>query len=170
MITYITLNEQRYTFLDYLELTEGIAPRTTEYQFSKDDTNYYGIFESSGKVLCVLTKTARPGWYEVGFGRHLPGRPLEPSPENYTMTEQMPTQKFFDVFGKVLYVTLDICSKHLTDLTRLRFTGGYDAIAKFYKVLMQNKIFVNKLDQYGFELDSKMMDKYGSGIFILKRK
>jgi hypothetical protein len=33
MIQYIKLNEQRFTFLDFLELTEGVSPKETKYDF-----------------------------------------------------------------------------------------------------------------------------------------
>jgi hypothetical protein len=170
MIQFITLNEQRYTFLDFLELTEGISPRAIEYIFSKDSTSSYGAFDIAGeKVLCILTKTQRPGWFEVGFGKHIEGRPTDPEPENYSMTEQIPTQKFFDLFGKVLFVIMDMSNKRVEGVSRLRFSGGYKAIGDFYKVLMLNKLFMSKLASLGFQLDVDMMEKYGSGIFILKR-
>lgn len=119
--------------------------------------------------MCVLTKTQRPGWFEVGFGKHIAGKPIDPTPDNYTMTEQIPTQKFFDLFGKVMFVIMDMANKKVEGVQRLRFSGGYKAIGDFYRVLMNNKIFVSKLEVLGFELDVNMMTKYGSGLFILKR-
>lgn len=170
MIQYIKLNEQRFTFLDFLELTEGISPKETKYDFQKDVDSFYSGFDTSdGKILCVMQKTQRPGWYEVGFGRHIANRPFTPDPNNYTMTEQLPAQNFFDVFGRVLFVVLDMCNKHITDVNRLRFSGGYKAIADFYQVLMHNTRFMAKLKSFGFEMDAESMKRYGSGVFVLKR-
>jgi hypothetical protein len=169
MIETIIIEDKTYTFIDFLELTEGISPKKTEYEFTKSGDTLYGKFRSSdGLFVCVVSPTVRPGWYEIGFGRHKDGRPTEPDPRNYTMTEQLPTQKFFDVFGRVLFVILDMVKK-LPETERLRFSGGYRAIADFYRVLMNNNMFVNKIRDLGFELDSEMMEKYGSGIFILKK-
>ena len=76
------------------------------------------------------------------------------------MTEQLPAQNFFDVFGRVLFVVLDMCNKHIPDVNRLRFSGGYKAIADFYQVLMLNTRFMEKLKSFGFEMDAESMKRY----------
>ena len=89
------------------------------------------------------------------------------SKDNYTMSEQMPTREFFEVFERAFYVLFDL-SKKFPDLRRMAFTGGYPKIHTFYTVLIKNRGFLDLLSKHGFSVDDVAMKKH-KGFFVLRR-
>ena len=173
----IIFENQLISFFDYLELSEGVAPRETVYgtdgknhQVSKDGKSTITRFDTKDQsVLVIIDKTMRPNWYDIMFAVCKEGCDNNVyTADNYTASEQIPAQNFYDLFGKVLFVTFQM-TKTFSSGSRLRFTGGYDRIARFYGILLNNKNLVQVLIQNGFEIDTEMIAKYGNSVLILKK-
>jgi hypothetical protein len=165
------------TFMDYIELSEGISPREVNYgtdwknrqfEVDSDGTFITKVNSSSGKYVILIERRLRPGWFDVSFGSlkpdHLDADDI--SPTNYTMSDQVSTRNATMVFGEISWVILRFAAEHRAQ--KLMFTAGYSKLNAFYKVLLRNTTFIKKLESYGYAVDEEINLAY-SGVFALTK-
>ena len=164
----------RLTFIDYLELSEGIAPTQTKYVTDGSSGNGYStmIHDGTEPVILMFDYTARPGWFEVVFATLKPGGdPSKLDPDNYEAAgtnSKFSAAQAMRIFGKVVWVIGEFM-KH-TSATMIAFQPGYARIGKFYQVLLQNQNFTAALHAMGAEVAKDEMEKRGGSIFYIRKR
>ena len=133
LIEKINYNGQLFSFLDFIELSEGVTPKPVKYgwdgnnsMFMKDqDGSFVTRVGSTNGVYIVLIEPSRiPGTCDILFGTLIPGKdPNEITPENYTMTEPVNSRNAIAALGEVIWVIIQF-SKQYPKFDTFRFTGG----------------------------------------------
>lgn len=169
---------QVFSFIDFLELSEGVAPKPVKYgsdgsnaKFAKDqDGSFVTRVGSENGVYIVLIEPSRiPGTCDVSFGTLIPGKdPDVISPDNYTMTEPARSRNAIAALGEVIWVIIQF-SKQYPSFDTFRFTGGYRRVAEFYRTLLANKKFLDSLSANGFQFDQRQSEKYGN-VFVIRKQ
>lgn len=168
------------TFIDYLELSEGIAPTQTKYgtdgsngKFEHSRSGYTTLIHDGAEpVILMFDYTARPGWFEATFATLKPGGdPSKLDPDNYEAAgtnSKFSAAQAMRIFGKVVWVIGEFM-KH-TSATMIAFQPGYARIGKFYQVLLQNQNFTATLHAMGAEVAKDEMEKRGGSIFYIRKR
>ncbi len=171
-------NGQMFSFIDFLELSEGVTPKPVAYgsdginaKFEKNSDGSYvtRIGSNNGDYIILIEPSWVSGTCDISFGALIPGKdPRVISPENYTVTEPIRSRNAIAALGEVIWVIMQFSKQHPVFET-FRFTGGYRRVAEFYRTLLSNKKFLDSLSKNGFQFDQKRSEKYGN-VFILRRK
>jgi len=69
----------------------------------------------------------------------------------YISNDRNKTKNVFILFGKVIYVVLEILKKYPTE--QLSFDGSDEALSKLYSVMVKNKFLLKQLEDRGYFYD-----------------
>jgi len=145
-------NGDLVSFSEYC-LSESIKPKVTEYGTDESTSNrriehvsrvFYTFMQASDAYWCVLLKDDG----EVGFGR---SDEFSTDPRDYS-DERTNTRSALQVYGKVLYVMLEIFDKKAPNtMTAIKFGSANPAAGKVYDRMVKNKWLLDELSERGLE-------------------
>lgn len=164
MSMFLINGKELISFNEYL-LGESIQPRETDWGANPDMDNrevpsvvsgkaWYTFFQAEGAYWAVIVNHTG----EVGFGRS----------DEFSLDimdyedDRSITRSAIKVFNQVFYVLLQMLEtdSRLAKLRFIKFSGTNPALGKVYDRMVQNKFFLDQLEQAGFEYMGKHQEDH----------
>jgi hypothetical protein len=158
-MTIIYTEDKKFVpFHEFLNLTESITPKKTDYgtdfkneKWDNRDNTFITFFNhnSNFHVLVVLNKAGI-----LSFASHHG----EPSTDldDYNL-ERSNFDDALKIFNKVIYVALE--GARDLHIEEIKFNGQDERLDKTYKIIANNKIFQDKLKEFGFYYNGQDVNK-----------
>lgn len=150
-MTIIYTEDKKFiTLLEFLNITESIAPKETDYgtdfknkKWKHSNSNFYITFFSHDKNFQVLVVLNKDG--VLSFATY--NGEQSTNLEKYDLTRSH-LNNALKIFNKVIYVAIE--GSNILNIKLIKFNGQDEALDKTYNLIANNKMFQIKMKNFGF--------------------